>query len=113
MSTQRATRGGLCDPQMSHPTDHAKARKFAVEWATKDSSGNIANLARAYLREAEDLRKLYYATKALHASLGEYVRQSMHCTPEWRTRLETVEPLMVEIGRRFYRLEHPEEESGR
>jgi hypothetical protein len=40
-------------------TDHVRARKFAVKWATSDSDGEIANLARAYLNarhEAESPR---------------------------------------------------------
>ena len=32
-----------------HQTDIQRARKFAVAWATRDSSGDIANLARAFL----------------------------------------------------------------
>jgi hypothetical protein len=38
-----------------HQTDLARAHKFAVQWATKDSSGEIANLARAFLRVSADL----------------------------------------------------------
>lgn len=39
-------------------TDHKAARAFAVKWATRNSGGDIANLARAYLRAMDDLKKL-------------------------------------------------------
>jgi hypothetical protein len=50
-----------------HMTDHGAARAFAVEWATKDSEGKIANLARAYLRVSADLEHLEERLKVAEA----------------------------------------------
>lgn len=47
-----ATAGGVTRPP--YATDHVAARKFAVKWAARDSRGDIAGLARAYLLATAD-----------------------------------------------------------
>ena len=40
-----------------HQTDMDRARKFAVTWTVRDSDGQIANLARAYMRTSAALKR--------------------------------------------------------
>lgn len=57
-------------------TDHARARKFAVEWALKSSDGEIANLARAYLDAKHELdRPLRELSEKLAMSAAKLERE--------------------------------------
>jgi hypothetical protein len=71
-------------------------------WRAESDDAVPSPVFRAWAEAAEaDARALGKASSALLHSLGEYVRQSMHANPEWRSGVQAAEESLFACAKRL------------